>query len=113
MNSMYTSVLERTREIGVMKAIGAKNSNVFGFFLVESGIMGFVGGAVGIIIGLLISFGMGAAINASGFVGISLSVDYKLVLFGLAFSFGLGMISGALPAIRASRLKPVDALRYE
>jgi putative ABC transport system permease protein len=113
MNSMYTSVLERTREIGVMKAIGAKNSNVFGFFLVESGVMGFVGGAVGIVIGLLISLGAGAAINASGFIGISLSVDYKLILFGLGFSFGLGMISGALPAIRASRLKPVDALRYE
>ncbi|MCK4670446.1 MAG: ABC transporter permease [Nanoarchaeota archaeon] len=113
MNSMYTSVLERTREIGVMKAIGARNRNIFGFFLVESGIMGFVGGAVGIIIGLLMSLGLAAAINATGFVNISMSVSYNLVLFGLLFSFGLGMLSGTLPAVRASRLKPVDALRYE
>ncbi|MBW3011058.1 ABC transporter permease, partial [Candidatus Woesearchaeota archaeon] len=107
MNSMYTSVLERTREIGVMKAIGARNSNVFGFFVVESGIMGFVGGAVGIIIGLAMSLGLAAAINATGFVTISMSVSYSLVVFGLLFSFGLGMMSGALPAIRAARLKPV------
>ncbi|MBW3014059.1 ABC transporter permease [Candidatus Woesearchaeota archaeon] len=113
MNSMYTSVLERTREIGVMKAIGARNSNVFGFFVVESGIMGFVGGAVGIIIGLAMSLGLAAAINATGFVTISMSVSYSLVVFGLLFSFGLGMASGALPAMRAARLKPVDALRYE
>ncbi|MBW3012759.1 ABC transporter permease [Candidatus Woesearchaeota archaeon] len=113
MNSMYTSVLERTREIGVMKAIGAKNSNVFGFFLVESGIMGFTGGIIGIIIGLLISFGLIAAINTTGFITISLVFDYRLVLFGLGFSFGLGMLSGTLPAVRAAKLKPVDALRYE
>lgn len=113
MNSMYTSVLERTREIGVMKAIGARNSDVFGFFVVESGIMGFVGGAVGILIGLMLSLGLAAAINAAGFVTISMSVSYSLVIFGLLFSFGLGMLSGALPAVRAARLKPVDALRYE
>lgn len=113
MNSMYTSVLERTREIGVMKAIGARNSDVFGFFVVESGIMGFAGGALGIAIGLMLSLGLAAAINATGFVTISMSVSYSLVIFGLLFSFGLGMISGALPAVRAARLKPVDALRYE
>ncbi|MBD3259325.1 FtsX-like permease family protein [Candidatus Woesearchaeota archaeon] len=113
MNSMYTSVLERTREIGVMKALGAKNSNVFGFFLVESGIMGFAGGAIGVAIGLVISYGLTAAINTTGFVTISMGFDYRLILFGLAFSFGLGMLSGTLPAMRAAKLKPVDALRYE
>ncbi len=113
MNSMYTSVLERTREIGIMKAIGAQNKDVLSMFLIEAGSMGLVGGSIGIFLGLLISFGAAAIINTAGIVQINLDISINLILFGIIFSFGVGVISGMLPALRASYLKPVEALRYE
>ncbi|MFH0860148.1 MAG: ABC transporter permease [Candidatus Altiarchaeota archaeon] len=114
MNSMYTSVLERTQEIGVMKAIGAKNSDVLKLFLIESGIMGMVGGAVGIIIGV----GLGKSVEyatsqtSSGAL-LKADISWQLIVGALAFSFIVGCVSGVMPARQASRLKPVDALRYE
>jgi len=63
MNSMYTSVLERTREIGIMKAIGAKNISVLVMFLIEAGFLGLVGGLIGVILGVIMSFGMISVIN--------------------------------------------------
>lgn len=112
MNTMYTSVLERTKEIGVMKSIGARNSNVFLLFFIESGMLGMVGGVIGILLGLALAYGL-AAIGklALGSDLIQAQVSVSLVLGSLAFSFGLGTFFGVLPAYRASKLTPVESLR--
>lgn len=112
MNSMYTSVLERTRDIGIMKAIGARNSDIMQIFLIESGLMGLIGGIFGVALGTSLALiAARFALNA-GFV-LSVKIEIPLLLFGLLFAFIVGMSSGTLPAYQASRLKPVDALRYE
>lgn len=114
MNTMYTAVLERVREIGIMKATGARNSHILTLFLFESGIIGLAGGAIGAAIGIAI--GKGVELVASHALGPNLLQAYfpwYLILGALSFSFLLGVISGALPALQASRLRPVDALRYE
>ena len=114
MNTMYMSIMERTREIGVMKAIGAKNSHIMQIFLIESGIYGFVGGAIGILIGAgigkMVEF---VATQALGTNLLQAQISFTLVAGALLFSFGVGMASGIAPAYQASRLNPVDALRYE
>jgi len=114
MNTMYTSVRERTREIGILKAVGAKNSSVILIFLFESGIIGLIGGVGGMILGL----GMAKLIELVGQVHpvfyIQASITPGIVLFGLFFSFGVGCLSGFFPSRSASKLKPVEALRgYE
>lgn len=112
MNSMYTSVLERTRDIGVMKAIGAKDSDIMKIFLIESGLMGFVGGIFGVALGTLLSLAIGKYATQAGFK-LLVTVNPQLMLFGLFFAFIIGIMSGALPAYRASQLNPVEALRHE
>ena len=111
-NSMYTTVLERTKDIGIMKSIGAKNSDILLIFLIESGLMGFVGGFFGVILGSLISLGIGRFSTQAGFK-LGVTLNPPLMLFGLFFAFIVGMVSGILPARAASKLKPVEALRYE
>lgn len=113
MNSMYTSVLERTREIGVMKAVGATNSNILTMFLLESGLIGLGGGLIGVGLGTGIAFSFGEVAAQLGFSLLLIKININLLAFALAFSFFVGVISGTLPAVRASKLKPVDALRYE
>ncbi len=111
-NTMYTSVVERTREIGVMKAIGAENKDVLMIFLIESGMLGLVGGIIGAIIGLGIAFGAaGAANSAMGGDLFAVALSWPLLIGAVAFSFVVGVLSGILPAIQASKLNVVDALR--
>jgi len=114
-NTMFTSVLEKTKEIGVMKAIGARNSDILLIFLLNSGLLGLVGGIIGIILGVSATF-------LFPYIGISLGpggstfqtiVSPELLVFGVLFSMAIGMISGAIPAYKASKLNPVEALRYE
>lgn len=112
MNTMFTSVLERTREIGIMKSIGAKNSDILSMFLIESGLLGLVGGIIGLILG--ISFGLlvqliGRLIFGTNLIQALFTID--LIIGSLIFSFLIGAIAGLLPALRASRMNPVDALR--
>ncbi len=112
MNTMYTSVLERRREIGVMKAIGARNSDVLSIFVLEAGILGLVGGIIGILIGM--GFSKLVEIIATAALGTSLiqaSFPWYLILGALLFSFGIGCLAGTFPAMQASRLPPVEALR--
>ncbi len=114
MNTMYTAVIERTKEIGTMKAVGARNSDILFIFLFESGLLGLVGGAIGIGIG--IGLGKTAEYIASAALGTDLLkavFPWYLILGALTFSFLVGCISGVAPAYQASRLKPADALRYE
>ena len=112
MNTMYTSVLERTKEIGIMKAIGAKNSTIFTLFFIESGFLGMVGGLIGIVIGLILAYGF--AFLGRLLLGVKLiqaSVSLGLILGALLFSFVLGTLFGVLPALQASKLQPVDSLK--
>ncbi len=112
MNSMYTSVLERTRDIGVMKAVGAKDSDILNIFLIESGLMGLVGGIFGVVLGTLISLGVAKFSTEAGFK-LLVTINPQLMIFGLLFAFIVGIISGTFPAYRASKLNPVEALRHE
>ncbi len=111
-NTMYTSVLERTRDIGIMKSIGAKNNAIMMIFLIESGLFGLIGGIVGAVMGV------GGALMASSIankaLGISLleaRISYPLILGAVLFSFIIGVTFGIIPAVQASKLKVVDALR--
>jgi len=111
---MYTSVLERTREIGVMKAVGARNSDILKIFLLESGMLGLTGGVIGVALG----FGMSKIIEfvANKSLGTTiLQTSSPLYLFigCLAFAFIIGAAFGVIPAMGASKIRPVDALRYE
>ena len=110
-NTMYTSVLERTKEIGVMKSIGARNRDILLIFLIESAFLGLVGGIVGALMGLALAFI--AATGASSALGIDFKVTLSLPLLLSAISFSLliGVVSGILPAFQASKLNPVEALR--
>ncbi len=113
-NTMYTSVLERTREIGTMKAVGARNSDILLIFIIESGMLGLVGGVIGITLGF-ITGKIVEYIVVNYFNTNLLQVASPFYLFAgcLAFAFLAGVVSGILPALQASKLKPVDALRYE
>ena len=113
-NTMFTSIRERTREIGIMKAIGAKNSAVLTIFLIEAGIIGLIGGAGGIVLGIICAKIIELYTQANPVFYFSISISPSLVLFGLAFSVLTGCIAGFFPARKAARLKPVEALRrYE
>jgi putative ABC transport system permease protein len=111
MNSMYTNVLERKKEIGIMKSIGAGPKDIQYMFLVEAGLIGLGGGIVGALIGTLVSFGIGLAAQQAGFLYLKIEVEWWLLVFGIMFAFVVGMLSGYLPAKQASKLVPVEALR--
>lgn len=114
MNTMFTSVRERTREIGIMKAIGAKNSEISLIFLIESSIMGLTGGILGTLCGIFFAKVIEYYGQAHNYPLFKASITPGLLFFGLLFSLSIGCISGILPARRAASLKPVDALRrYE
>jgi len=107
MNVMLVSVTERTREIGLRKAMGARRSDLFGQFLVEASSLTGMGGVIGVAVGL----GAVAAIRASGFL--PAAAPLWAVGLGLLVSVGVGLVFGIYPAVRASRLDPIEALRYE
>ncbi len=107
MNMMLTTVTERTREIGLRKAIGAKKSDISRQFLIEAIALTLIGGTIGILLGM----GISLAVNASGLVSTSISLEPILLAFGV--SGAIGIIFGWYPARRAAALNPIEALRYE
>ncbi len=112
MNTMYTAVLERTGEIGILKALGATQKNILFLFLIESGLLGIIGGLIGIILGFIISKTVEfAAYQAFQSPLIQANVSITLIISALFFSFVIGAVSGVLPARQAAQLKPVEALR--
>jgi len=113
MNTMYTSILERTREIGIMKSIGARNRLILFIFVTESGLLGLLGGTIGIILGYGIAKLGGAIAAANGLLMLQPAFPWWLTVGCLTFAFLIGAGSGFLPAIQAAKQKPVDALRYE
>lgn len=117
-NTMFTSVLERTRQIGILKAVGMTNKEVMNLFLVESALIGLVGGILGLFVGFILSgiigqiaslFLTGSRIGGNSIV----LIKPELIVFALVFSVAIGVASGILPAQRAAKLQPVEALRYE
>ncbi len=113
-NTMFTAVLEKTKEIGIMKAIGARNFDIMIIFLLNSGLVGLVGGLLGIGLGSGISAVLPRLLTGLGPGGSVITVvPISLLIEALLLSIIIGMVAGAIPAYRASKLKPVDALRYE
>ena len=112
-NTMYTTVLERTKEIGVMKSIGAQNHKILSIFVFESGFLGLIGGVFGIFFGYIIAKIGGSIAIANGYSSLQPTFPWYLIVGCLLFSLFIGLVSGLWPARKASRLKPVDALRYE
>lgn len=117
-NTMFTTVLEKTKEIGIMKSVGAKNKDILTIFIFNSGMIGLAGGVMGGVVGILISSFVPLFITGLRFPGsrgsaMSAVVTPQLVIGIVVFSILIGIISGIIPAYRASRKNPVDALRYE
>ncbi len=107
MNIMLVSVMERTREIGLRKAVGARRQDILGQFLIEAVILSLAGGVVGILFGFLVS----GIVNLTGEFQVQISLGS--VLLSAGFSAAVGLFFGIFPAQRAARLNPIDALRYE
>lgn len=114
MNTMFTSVKERTKEIGVLKAVGAKREHINKLFLVESGMIGLIGGVLGAALGMGFAK-LGEIAIAQAELGLALEAHFSInmIILTLFFSFLLGCVSGYFPAQKAAKLNPVDALMYE
>jgi ABC-type antimicrobial peptide transport system permease subunit len=107
MNIMLVSVTERTREIGIRMSVGASGFDVLMQFLIEAVVLALVGGLLGI------ALGIGAALGLAYVAGWRAQVEPGIVLLAFAVSAGVGIFFGYYPALKASRLDPIDALRYE
>lgn len=105
-NTMFTSVIERTKEIGILKAVGATEGDILRIFVVESGIIGFVGGMIGVILGIVL------LLIANQF-GVPILIKPELVVFALSFAGIVGLVSGVFPAKQAAELDAVRALGFE
>lgn len=118
-NTMTMAILERTREIGIMKAVGATNNNILTIFLGEAAGIGFLGGIGGVLVGwaicAVINAMGGSMLATGGGMGTQLaaSIPFWLPVFSIAFATLIGLISGLYPALNAATLIPVDALKYE
>jgi len=107
MNIMLVSVLERTREIGIRKALGARERDIWGQFLIEAAFLSFAGGIIGVIVGWLIAY----FVNSSGLMTTVVGAD--IVILAVGVSVGIGLFFGFYPAWNAARLNPIEALRSE
>jgi macrolide transport system ATP-binding/permease protein len=107
MNIMLVSVTERTREIGLRKAVGARRRDILSQFLTEAAVVSLTGGVLGVLLGCSAAFAM------SSLAGWAASVSTASVVLATLFSVAVGVIFGLWPALKASRLAPIAALRYE
>jgi putative ABC transport system permease protein len=117
MNIMIVSLIERTREIGILKAVGMKSRTVLSIFLTESVIIGLIGAVIGIVSGWILANGVALFLGRGGVMGGALTITpvltIEVILGALGFGIGISVIFALYPAWRASKLKPVEALRYE
>ena len=107
MNIMLVSVTERTREIGIRKALGATYRMIITQFLIESITISLVGGTIGVVVGILGAYAMASLVNVSA------AISLWPILGSFAFSVAIGLLFGLYPARKAARLNPIDALHYE
>jgi len=112
MNIMLVSVTERTKEIGLRKALGARQRDILGQFLTESALLGLVGGVIGVVVAWLITTAV-QAIAAASSTSITPQFGIDSILLATIFSMAVGVVFGLYPANRAAKLQPVDALRFE
>lgn len=112
-NTMHMSILERRKDIGILKALGAETTTILSIFVVEAGFLGLLGGIVGLIIGIIIAKVIEIAAQNMGYGMIQAWISWELVVGVLAFSFFVGIISGYFPARSGAKLNPVDTLRGE
>jgi putative ABC transport system permease protein len=112
MNSMYTSVVERKKEIGILKAIGARKIDILSIFLLEAGIIGLIGGILGTLTGIGLAALVSIIATQLG-TNFGYSINIFICSFGLGFSFIIGVLSGFLPAYQASKQEAIDSLREE
>jgi len=123
-NTMYVSVMERTREIGILKAIGYRPVQIMGMFLSEAALTGVIGGVTGLMLGYALSFLMGGELSGStlgsryGWTGLGTAAvvpefSTELLIFAITFPILLATVAGLYPAWRASRMNAVTALKYE
>ena len=112
-NTMITSVLERTQEIGVMKSIGARNSEIFKIFLFESSVIGFVAGVLGVLLGVFLTLIAKQILVQLGWSFLKPYYSFWMFFGCIAFATITGAVSGVFPAINATKVSPVKALRYE
>jgi len=107
MNIMLVSVTERTPEIGLKKALGARRRRISAQFLIEAGVLTCLGGILGVLVGIGLAYGI------SKVSGVPIFISWYIIILTVVFSFVIGMLFGAIPAYRAARLDPIDALRHE
>jgi putative ABC transport system permease protein len=105
-NTMFMSVMERTKEVGVLKAIGSTSKEIIYIFTIEAGILGLLGGILGLLFALIFNFTL-------GLFGVTTAMSIELLLGSVVFAFGIGVLAGVLPAKRASEIPAIEALRYE
>jgi putative ABC transport system permease protein len=114
MNTMLTSVMERTHEIGIMKAIGARNRDVMIIFLIEGILISVIGGIIGIILGFAGAAGFGNA--SSGFMGgvpLTPIITSTTIILAIFVAIFVGVVSSLYPARKAAKMSPIEAVRYE
>jgi putative ABC transport system permease protein len=107
MNIMLVAVIERTKEIGIRKSIGATNIQILSQFLIEAGIIGFIGGIIGVILSMI------ADVIISYFTSLRPAINWQIIVIAVGISLLAGLIFGAMPALRASRKDPIDSLRHQ
>lgn len=114
MNTMFMAVLERTREVGVYMALGARTTLILTLFVLESALLSLIGGLIGFAVGIGLSSSIAMLLGpALGLTDLIISIDFSLFLVSLLLSILLGLIAGVIPSVRAANLSPITSLRYE
>ncbi|MEO2117253.1 MAG: ABC transporter permease [Methanocaldococcus sp.] len=112
-NTMHMSILERRRDIGILKALGAETTDILAIFVIESGFLGLFGGIIGLVLGIAIAKGIEILAHKMGYLMVNAWISWELIVGVLIFSFLVGVISGYFPARSGAKLNPIETLRGE